>query len=167
MRLQFDEYIAALNDHNLDKALSLLSNDFQLNFTEYDISMDKKEIINVLGWDKGVNGSVEYKDMVVEGDSITALFTEQNDFLKLVGIDELKANNTFTFDNFGLIIKQTYTPLTGQPSFQENMKPAIEWARENKPEELNKIYPHNQMIFNQEMGERWVALLKEWKKSDR
>ena len=163
MKKKFETYVAFLNDHDIEKALSFLSEGFHLRFTEYDFNIDKKEMVNVLGWDKAVNGMVSYKNLVVTGDSITALFTEQNDFFKLVGIAELKAKITYTFDKSGLIVKQTYTPNPGQPSFQEKMQPAIEWARENRPDEINEIYHQNQMQFNQATGERWLALLKEWK----
>ena len=165
MKYEFEAFITAHNDHDLEKALSFLSDDFQLHFTEYDIKVDKKEIANVLGWDKGVNGQVSYKNLVVEGDSITGWFTEKNDFFKLLGIDDCKAKITYTFDKSRLIVKQTYTPLANQPSFHEKMQPAVEWARENRPDELNEIYHQNQMQFNQEMGERWVELLKEWQKA--
>lgn len=163
MKKKFEAYVASLNDHNIEKALSFLSEGFHLRFTDYDFIIDKKEIVNVLGWDKAVHGKVSYKNLVGEGDSITALFTEQNDFFKLIGIAGLKAKSTYTFDNSGLIVKQTYTALPNQPSFQEKMQPAIEWARENRPDEINEIYHQNQMQFNLVTGERWLALLKEWK----
>ena len=163
MKKKFETYVAFLNDHVIEKALSFLSDGFHLRFTDYDFIIDKKEMVNVLGWDKAVNGRVSYKNLVVEGDAITGLFTEQNDFFKLVGIAELKAKITYTFDKSGLIINQIYTPLPNQPSFQEKMQPAIEWARENRPDELNEIYYQNQIQFNQVTGERWLALLKEWK----
>lgn len=160
---QFDAYFEALNSHQIDKTLGFLSNDFELHFTEYDFTIDKAGINDVLGWDKGVNGKVSYEKLVAEGDSITGLFTERNDFFKLVGIEELRATITYTFDSSGMIVKQSYTPLPNQPSFQDYMQPAIEWARTNRPNELTEIYPQNQMQFNQEMAERWVTLLKEWK----
>jgi len=163
MRKQFEVYFKTLNDHKIEKTLSFLSDDFHLHFTEYDFTIDKTGLINVLGWDKGVNGKVSYEKLIAEGDSITGVFTERNDFFNLIGIEELKATITYTFDRSGMIVKQTYTPLPNQPSFQDNMRPAIEWARTNRPGELNEIYPQNQMQFNREMAERWVALLKEWK----
>ena len=163
MRKQFEAYFDELNQHEIEKVLSFLSEDFELHFTEYDFKIDKKGLIDVLGWDKGVNGEVSYEKLITEGNSITGLFTERNDFLKLIGIEELKATISYRFDISGKIAKQTYTPLPGQPSFQEKMQPAIEWARTNRPDELNEIYPQNQIQFNQEMAERWVILLKEWK----
>lgn len=163
MRKKFEAYFKTLNDHKIEKTLSFLSDDFHLHFTEYDFTIDKTGVINVLGWDKGVNGKVSYENLIVEEDSITGVFIERNDFFKLVGIEELKATSTYTFDRSGMIVKQTYTPLPNQPSFQDKMQPAIEWARRNRLGELNEIYPQNQMQFNQEMAERWVTLLKEWK----
>ena len=165
MKKKFESYVAVLNGHNIEKALSFLSDDFHLHFIDYELIIDKKGMVDVLGWDKGVNGRVSYKHLVVEGDSIRGLFTEQNDFFKLVGIDELRAKITYTFDKSGLIVEQFYTPLPDQPSFQEKMQPVIEWARENRPDEITEIYHQNQLQFNQEMGERWVALLKEWQKT--
>ncbi|NIV95051.1 hypothetical protein GWN42_20230 [candidate division KSB1 bacterium] len=165
MRKQFDDYFKALNEHEIEKILSFLSDDFQLHFTEYDFKIDKNGLVDVLGWDKGVNGVVSYENLEVAGDCIKGIFTERNEFFKLLDIQELKATITYKFDNSRLIVKQIYAPLPNQPSFQENMQPAIDWASTNRPDELNEIYPDNQMQFNQEMAERWVALLKEWRKA--
>jgi len=163
MRTQFKVYFESQNHHEIEKTLSFLSEDFELHFTEYDIKIDKKGLVDVLGWDKGVNGKVSHDKLIVKGDSIAGLFTERNDFLKLVGIEELKATITYRFDVSGMIVKQTYTPLPDQPSFQDKMQSCIEWARTNRPQELKEIYPQNQMQFNEEMAKRWVILLKEWK----
>jgi hypothetical protein len=167
MREQFEAYIEAINNHKIEKSLSFLSDDFQLHFAGSDFSIDKNGMIDVLGWDKGVNGKVSCKNLVVEGDSITGIFTERNDFFKLIGIRELKSKNTYTFDESSLIEKQVYTPLPEQPSFQEKIQPAVTWARKNRPGELEEIYPNNQIQFNEEMAGRWMALLKEWKKATR
>jgi hypothetical protein len=167
MKRQVETYVQSLNEHDLEKALSMLSNDFKLHFTEYDARVDKKGMVNILGWDKGVNGMVSYEDLAAEGDSVTGLFSEQNDFFKLIGINEFKAKVSFTFDESGLMVKQSYTPLPNQPSFLEKMQPAIEWAKKSRPEELAKIYRDNQIQFTEQMGKRWVLLLKEWKRSIR
>jgi len=163
MRKQFEAYFKSHNAHEIEKTLSFLSDDFVLHFTEYDFKIDKEGLVDVLGWDKGVNGNVSYEKLTTNADSITGLFTEQNDFLKLVGIEELKATITYKFDISGKIVRQTYTPLPDQPSFQDKMQLSIEWAKINRPQELNDIYPKNQIQFNEETGKRWVILLKEYK----
>lgn len=163
MKKQFDIYFQALNDHDTETILACLSEDFQLRFSDYDFTIDKKGMVDVLGWDKGANGRVAYKDLVVEGDSVSGLFTEENDFFKLIGIQSLRATISYSFDKAGLIKEQNYTPLPGQPSFQEKMQIAVEWARIHRPEELKEIYPQGQIRFNEKMARRWVALLREWK----
>ena len=165
MKTQFEVYFQAHNNHNIKKILSFLSDDFVLHFTEYNVKINKEGLVDVLGWDKGVNGEVSYENLIVNGDSITGLFIERNDFLNLVGIKELKATITYKFDVSGMIFKQAYTPLPDQPSFQDKMQVCVEWARSNRPEELKEIYPQNQMQFNQEMAKRWVILLGEWHKA--
>jgi len=166
IRKKFDAYFKAHNDHNIEKELSFLSDDFYLHFTAYDIIINKIDIINVLGWDKGVNGRVSYEKLEIKGDSITGVFIERNDFLKLIGIEELKATIIYTFDRSGMIIRQTYTPFPDQPSVQDKLLPVIEWARTNRSIELNEIYPQNQLQFDLEMAEKWVTLLNDWKNSN-
>lgn len=163
MKKQFDEYIKALNQHDIEKVLGFLADDFELYFVEFDSSMDKKAYVDVLGWDKGVNGKVTYENLEIEGNTIKGLFTERNQFFDLVDITEMKATITYRFNENGKIVKQSYTALPDQPAFQEKMQPVIEWARAHMPNELEEIYPQNQMIYNEEMGKRWVALLKKWK----
>ena len=96
-------------------------------------------------------------------DSIRAIFTERNEFFTLIGIESLKAEITYRFDSSGLISTQTYRVLPDQPSFQIELQPAVEWAKKNRTDELAEIYALNQIQFNEEMGTRWVALLKEWR----
>lgn len=163
MKRRFEEYIAALNNHDREKAMAFLAADFQLHFIEYDVQMTKDQMADVMGWDKGVNGVVSYKNLVIEANSVTGLFAEKNDFFKLVGIDVFQAQITYTFNESGMIVNQSYSPLPNQPSFQEKMQPAVAWARENRPDELDEIYDQNQMQFNVETAPRWVALLKEWR----
>lgn len=165
MKQALETYLNALNNHKIDQALQYLSNDFQLQFTNYEMSIDKQQMVDVLGWDVGTNGSVTYDNITAEGNSLRGVFTEQNDFLKLLDIEKLQAENTFVFDESGLIKQQLYKPLPDQPSYQEKLQPVIKWAEENRPEELSEIYPHHKMVFNERMGRWWVTLLKKWKSS--
>ncbi len=163
MQEHFQSYIKALNDHKVEKALDHLSKDFELYFTEYNIKIKKKEYVDVLGWDKGSNGKVEYEDLKLDGNTVTAVFTERNDFLSLIGIESLKATISYKFDDSGKINRQTYTPFPDQPSTQDKLENCISWAKKNRPEALKEVYPNDQLQFNQEMAKKWVALLEDWR----
>lgn len=162
MKQHFDTYMQAVRQHDIEEILSLMDDDFQLHFTEFGITMAKNDMPDVLGWDKAVSGSVTFGNLQVEGDTVSAIFTEKNEFFRLLGIDSLQAEVTYTFNENGKLIKQTYTPLPIQPDFQQPLQAVIDWAKKNRPEELEAIYPNGQMVFNEKMGRRWVALLKEW-----
>ncbi len=165
LRQIFEEYIKYHNAHETNEILSFYSEDFILFFTEYDVEVDKDGLVDILGWDKGVNGHIAYEDLTIEQDSISGLFTEQNDFLKLIGIQELKASVTYRFDASGKIVKQAYTLLPDQPSIREKIHPCVQWAKANRPFELQDIYPNDQILFNEESGRRWISLLKEWEEA--
>ncbi|MCO6490094.1 MAG: hypothetical protein J5I98_16905 [Phaeodactylibacter sp.] len=167
MRKQFEAYMAAVNNHDIEKALRFLSDSFQLQFPDYNTTIDKEGFADILGWDKGVNGKMAFSDLEEEEYSIKGRFTERNDFLQLIGIASLESTMVFWFSKPGRIVKQVYTALPGQPSPQEKMQPAVEWAKEHRPDELQAIYTRGQMRYNQKMGERWVALLREWKAASR
>jgi hypothetical protein len=164
MKDVIDTYLEATNHHNIDDALDLLADDFTLDFEGTEFSIRKQDMPDVLGWDKGVNGHVEFDDLRLEGDSVKGQFTERNEFLELLGIKELKSENTFIVDESGRISKQLYKANPGQPSFIEKLQPAIQWARQHRPDVLDRIYPDNQMQYNEEMGTRWVQLLREWRR---
>lgn len=160
---QIDAYLAAINMHDVERATSYLANDFRITFVDYGVSLDKAQAREALAWDAGANGHVRFEPSDVQEYAITGVLTEENDFLRLVGIPVLKAETTYRFDRHGLIKEQSYESLPGQASFQDAMQPAVAWAAEYRPEELAEIYPDGQMIYNEEMARRWVVLLKEWR----
>ena len=162
MQQTFESYRNALNNHDIEKALSFLAENFKLVFIDFDMTMTKEQVVDVLGWDAGANGKVTHGELQIFENTIASIFSEQNDFLKLIDIPELKAKITYEFGEDGLIEQQLYEALPNQPSFEKRMRPAVEWAMVHRKEELAVIYPHNQMVFNEEMARRWVALLQEW-----
>jgi len=162
---RFQSYRNALNNHDKEKALTYLAEDFKLVFVDFNMTMTKDQVVDVLGWDVGANGKVTHGELHVSENTISGTFTEQNDFLKLIDIPQLKAKINYKFGEDGLIKKQLYEALPNQPSFLEKMKPAIDWASQYRKEELAIIYPNNQMLFNEKMARRWVALLKDWRKA--
>lgn len=159
---RLDAFLDAINHHEVDQAMSSLAEDFHLVFVGFGVSMTKEETRGALAWDAGANGRVSYTQIEILENTITGILTEENDFLRLVGIPELKSRNTYVLDEQGLINQQLYEPIPGQPSFQEAMQPAVTWAVEYRAAELAEIYPDNQMIYTEDMARRWVTLLQEW-----
>ena len=158
-------YRAALNNHDIETAMSLLAEDYKLRFVGTEFVMSKADLPRMLGWDSGVNGHVEWDVVKGEAEALTFEGRERNDFFELLGIAHLRFRTTFRLDVKGKIIEQLYETHPGQPSSEEAMKPAVEWASQHNPAELQEVYPDGQMVYTEEMARRWVALLTEWRSS--
>ncbi len=162
LKQRLDAYLDAHRRHDTDAVLSSLADDFQLKFPG-GFAMKKEDLRAALAWDTGVNGSLTYQNLREGENTIRGLFTERNDFFQLLGIEGLQSQQTFRFDQDGLIVEQIYEPIPDQSSWQEAMEPAIGWASQHRSEELVEIYPNNQMIYTEEMAKRWLILLREWR----
>jgi len=57
--------------------------------------------------------------------------------------------------------------LSGLEAFDAALKPALEWARKERPGELAEIYPNNNFVYNKQMAGRWLRLLSDWHKATR
>ena len=158
-------YRAALNNHDIETAMSFLADDFKLRFVGTEFVMSKPDLPRMLGWDTGVNGHVEWDVPKGKAAPLTFEGRESNDFFELLGIAHLRFRASFRLDANRKIIEQWYETHPGQPSWEEAIKPAVEWASRHRPAELQKIYPDGQITFTEEMARRWVTLLNEWKSS--
>lgn len=160
-----ERYRQAVNEHDLHRALACLASGFRLHFVGSEYSLSKEALSKAMGWDAGANGHVEWRQVGSSGSSFSYEGRESNEFLRLLGIPHLKFQTAFSVNSEGLIEAQRYQLLPDQPSSQEAMKPAVEWARRHRPQELEEIYPGGQMAYSEEMARRWILLLKEWRAS--
>jgi len=156
-------YREAVNRHEVEEALSYLAEDFTLRFVGTDFEMSKSDARRALGWDAGANGHIEWEKVTGNAEHLTYEGKETNDFLQLIGIEELRFKTTFELDGDGQIREQLYELHLGQASPEEAMKPAVDWALRHRPSELHEIYPDGRLEYSEEMARRWVKLLREWK----
>ncbi len=156
-------YRAALNNHDIETAMSFLAEEYKLRFVGTEFVMSKADLPAMLGWDSGVNGRVDWDVAKSEAETLTFEGRERNDFFELLGVAHLRFRTTFRFDGKGKIIEQLYETYPDQPSWEEAIKPAIEWASRYRPVELKEIHPEGQMIYTEEAARRWVTLLREWR----
>ena len=109
-----------------------------------------------------------YSDIQIKGNTISTVLTEQNDFYKAIGVSERKYQFTFVYNDQGLIKEAILEKsLSSSEEFDAALKPALEWARKERPGELAEIYPNNYFVYNTQMAKRWLRLLSDWHKATR
>lgn len=165
---RFEAYRRAMNSHDLQAVLSCLAADYEFKVANSSYKVAKKDIIGQLEWDFATNARSAYGDIQIKGNTISTVLTEQNDFYKAIGIPERKYQFTFVYNDQGLIKEAILEKsLSSSEAFDTALKPALEWARKERPGELAEIYPDNNFVYNKEMAKRWLRLLGDWHKATR
>jgi hypothetical protein len=126
----------------------------------------KKDIARLLEWDFATNAQSIPSDVQIKGNTISAVLTEQSDFYKYIGIPERRYKFTYIYNEAGLIKEAILEQaLSDTASFDAALKPALDWARKERPQELSEIYPDGRFVYNTQMAKRWLALLQAWRKA--
>ena len=162
---QCRSYLAALNAHDLPRALAHLSADFRAHFPAVGVSLTREDLQAAFGWDVGTNGVFSYDRLDPNESEVSGVITEANEFYRLLGLESTTAKITFRFDATGCIQEQVYEPLSGLHSVAEALKAPTAWARREEPGELEAIAPGGQLVYTESAGRRWVGLLRRWRTS--
>ncbi len=155
-------YLARLNEHDVPGALEHLADGFQLEFANGP-TLSKADLASALGWDAGTQGRVEWRIASPSPSEIAVEGQETNEFLSLLHIEPLDFRSRFRVNDDGLILHQVHDVDWTGASVSDSLAPAIEWAAEHAPDELARAYPGGRMIYSEETGRRWVALLRRWR----
>lgn len=156
------KYLACLGEHDVPAALGYLSEGFQLEF-KGGPTLGKEGLATALGWDTGTEGRLEWRVVSGDGGSVTIEGHETNEFLRLLGIQPLEFGSRFRVNAEGLIQHQTHTTNWSGVSVQDSLAPVIAWAADHAAAELTLAYPDGEMVYSEEAGRRWVALLRRWR----
>lgn len=156
-------YFEHVNRHDVAGALAHLTERFQLEFGGGP-TLNKEEVARALGWDAGTEGRVEWRIVSASGNEVSVEGEETNEFLNLLGVPPLPFTGRFEFDESGLIARQHHVVEWPGASIDQALAPAIAWAGEHAPEELARVYPDGRLVYSQESGRVWVALLRRWRR---
>lgn len=160
---RFDAYMQAVNRGDAEACLALLHDEYVFHDEGWTFTLRKADMRDTFEWDAATHAQVMYDNLLVNGDQVSGLFTETNDFYTLLGIPQKRFRIIYTFER-GLIKDHvfTYVP-NGTPSIPKALEPVLPWAAHHHADELAAIYPNEQFSYTGDMGRRWIALLQKWR----
>jgi len=162
-RAVFDSFAQALQRHDIEAALSHVAEDFVLRDQQSSYRGDRQSFRVMLGWDVAVDGSTEFRDILVDGDTVHVRAVETNRFIRLLGMNKGEFRLTFVIRD-GLIREEI---ISGSAEFMQSvneaLQPVVKWATAHRPDELAKVYSDGQLIYTEETGRLWIALLEKWR----
>jgi hypothetical protein len=156
-------FVKAHIDRDLDRALSYVTDDFTLHRGDPDLALDRAAFASMLEWEFATGTRLMYEELAWEGDTVTAVFRETNEFYPMVGLKGRKYNFTFRFAGDD-IHELTVEPVAcGCPTLEEKMDGFLQWARKNRESEIDRVYSGGRFTYDRESAEAWMELLREWR----
>jgi hypothetical protein len=157
-----EEYLLACNAHNVDRVVSLITDDFIFAVAG---GLDIKGVDQNRGvtqYDSVMNVELTMRDISAVGDTVGCTVIETNDWLTVSGMDSAVYAVKFVLRD-GLIaaILATPSPET-KAGFGAVVRPMMQWASVNRPEEVSALMPDGVFVYNAETAGPALALLREW-----
>ncbi len=164
-----ENYITALNQHDLDYAGTFLAANVVMNFVGTDYELNKAQILSSLGWDMGTKARFSYTVAETVAEAVVVDLTETNNFLELLSVPPLQARMEFQFNNENLIRSVSYEASGGSVkdpgAVARALEPVIKWASQNDADILAEVYDGEHIQYSRQSAEGWVKLLSSWRES--
>lgn len=115
-------------------------------------------------WDEHFRGHSEPDGpWVVEGDAVSAVMVEQNDYYRLTGSAPGRWRGTYFLDDRGRIEGFLVAPIAGVERDPGRRDEFEAWAREHEPHEAEALMPDGEIDPGGDHPPRMRALLERWR----
>ena len=155
---KFEEFY---NEHNLEKLLSLLSDSLLI-----DGSVDKNGFKEEAESEFAFNNKIIITHKHQQGDTVFCDFELYSDFNTLLGIDIIHYDGShFLFQNNMIIEIKLVQRQEDMRLLRRSFKTFVAWAEKNQNDKLSKLKQNGNYVFNKELVENWLSLLKLWNRN--
>ena len=160
---QVKTYEQVHNRHDVDKVMSLYSNDISFEIVGTWVKSGKGQVHGLAEWDSVTNSSMLISDIVVHADTASFKLKEGNDWFRLVGIEFMYYERCRMVFKNGLIEKiKAEVSDESIEAFQEIWPSVIQWLTEERNKEIYELMPNGEFVYNAENATKWLSLLNEW-----
>ena len=163
---QVKAYQEAHNRGNVKKELSFYTEDVTIEVVGEWTVKGKEGLRTLVETDAALNSHLIFTDVKVSNNNVTCSVEEQNDMLKIAGIDTLYYEfREFTFEK--VLIKGVRTKSTEKSAkaMQEFRVSFVGWAGENQREELAEL--QGEGLMTKDNVGRWLALMRAWQEESK
>jgi ketosteroid isomerase-like protein len=153
------EHIAAVNNDDIEKNLTFFTEDSVFEPDAATKLSGRAQVRNLMEWDVANHARLSLKDLKVEGDTVIAELTENNEGWRLLGIE---SPFTATYEFRGRQIRRVKLEFSPESRkiFEDAFKPFAAWAERAYPEEYQRM---NGAGYSAEGARLFLSLAKEWK----
>ncbi len=116
-------------------------------------------------WDTYFQGRTTYVDWQENGNEVSVVGHEINDYYRLLDWRPWPYKQTWWFNDQGQITGVLVQEMPGQGETGSRLNEFKEWAKQNRPEELTYLMPKGVIDPSADRPERWRAILIDWRKA--
>ncbi len=162
--MQLKEITFYLNASDTTEKSKYMANNFHSFFMNKEGSGKNKSqaLQSFQNWDGPMHPDIKIINYTFHDSIWTVTFNEQNDFTKPIGFPGWKGKTTFVFNAAGLIQETVYVPDSTNISYKPFLQPALNWLRQNMPNELIEVYQNGKLIQTETAAIKWRILLQKW-----
>jgi hypothetical protein len=160
------EYEGAYNSHNVNKLLSLFSDDAVIELTPINKLKGLSQIKGYAEFDSVLNSHISISDITESNGRAFFVANKESDFLKTIGIDSAKYSMIFKTDGGKIVEISGSTTIETDNKFKEFQNPFMLWAARERLDVLNKIMPHGGIVYNAKNAKKYLDLVFEWKRNN-
>ncbi|MDH4241209.1 MAG: hypothetical protein OEW48_16750 [Phycisphaerae bacterium] len=165
-RPKLDEKITAYQEaHNsgdVEKEMSFFAEDIKYDVIGQWKVTDKEDLKKLAETDVVLNSHLIFTDIKSSKNKVTCKVEEENDLLKICGIDKLY----YEFRDFIFVdglIKEVRTQPTqeGADALRNSYGAFGRWAAENRKEELDEL--RSASVITKDNVGKWMELMRQWR----
>jgi ketosteroid isomerase-like protein len=153
------EHIAAVNNDDIEKNLTLFTEDSVFEPDAATKLSGKAQVRNLMEWDVANNARLSIKDLKVTSNTVMAEVIETNEGWRLLGID-IPFTASYEFrGRYIRRVKLEFSPESWK-IFEDAFKPFADWAEQAHPEDYQRM---NNAGYSADGARLFLVLAKEWR----
>jgi hypothetical protein len=160
------EYEKAYNSHDVNKLVSLFSDNAVIELTPVNKLKGLSQIKGYAEFDSVLNSHITISGITESNGRAFFVMNKENDFLKTIGIDSAKYSLIFKIDGGKIIDISGSTTVETDNKFKEFQDPFMLWAARERLDVLNDIMPGGSIVYNAKNAKKYLELVLEWKRNN-
>lgn len=152
---------AALNDHDVDRAIAWLDDDYAFRDAAGSFAVPREAIRPMLAWDAALHSRSEATILRTWGDTVVVRQRETNDFLELLGVAPWSHEVTYVVEGNRIAVTIVDDAGALHAAVDRALEPVLTWARRTRPERLEGLVTDRGLVYDGDAARLWVGLLRE------
>ncbi|MEE9554742.1 MAG: nuclear transport factor 2 family protein [candidate division Zixibacteria bacterium] len=160
-----ENYRIALNSHNVDKLMSIYSDDIRFEIPSMRMMLSGKDALRgIAEYDSALKTIMTLTNIRVDGDSVLCEITETNDWMNAAGFSSAHyPQATFVVKDGKISYIGAVISDSSAANFRNTLQSFMPWGNGNYPDVIAEMMPEDKFIFNGKNGATMVRLLREWR----